>query len=108
MKLSVIRGGGVAGVVTKTEVESDDLSRENDETLHKMVQDAGVFELHETAEGPSHPDELSYELSVEHEGRRHTVRLRDSTMPEAVRSLISWASSVPGGRTGIDPGSRRG
>lgn len=99
----------MAGIVTKTELVSDDLSPEDAKTLHEMVKDAGVFELHEAEPRPTHADELSYELTVEHEGRRRTVNLGESTMPEAVRSLIAWSGSVPGGRTRIDPpGGRQG
>jgi hypothetical protein len=103
MKLSVVRGGGVAGTVVKTELASDDLSPEDAGTLHKLVQDAGLLEEGEREQPPSRPDELSYGLTVEHAGHSHTVNLTESTMPEAVRSLIAWSGSVPGGRTGIEP-----
>ena len=104
MKLSVVRGGGLAGIVTQTELVSDDLSPEDAKTLHEKVRDAGVFELHEAPPSPpSHPDELSYELTAEHEGRTHTVNLTESTMPEPVRSLIAWSDSVPERRMRIKP-----
>jgi hypothetical protein len=103
MKLTVVRGGGLAGTVVKTELASGDLSPEDAKTLHKLVQDAGLLERGEREPPPSRPDELSYRLTLEHAGRSHTVNLAESTMPEAVRSLISWSDSVPGGRTGIEP-----
>ena len=103
MKLSVIRGGGVAGTVVKTELASGDLSPEDAGMLHKLVRDAGLLERGEGESPPSRPDELSYRLTLEHAGRSHAVNLTESTMPEAVRSLISWSSSVPGGRVEIEP-----
>lgn len=107
MKLTVVRGGGVAGVLTETELASADLSSDDAETLHEMVRDAGLFELDESGPEPAHPDEPSYELTVEHGGRMRTVRLGESTMPEKVRSLISWSDSVPGAKTRIIPPGER-
>jgi hypothetical protein len=103
MKLSVVRGGGLAGTVVKTELSSGDLSPEDAGKLHELVRDAGLLEGGEEESSPSRPDELAYELTVEHGGRSHTVNLTESTMPEAVRSLISWSGSVLGARTEIEP-----
>jgi hypothetical protein len=103
MKLSVVRGGGVAGTVLKTELASGDLSPEDAKTLHELVRDAGLLERGAGEPPPPRPDELSYRLTVEHAGRSHTVNLTESTMPEAVRSLISWSGSVSGARTEIEP-----
>jgi hypothetical protein len=106
MKLAVVRGGGIAGTVVKTELASGDLSPEDASKLHELVRDAGLLEEGKEGEGespPARPDELSYELTVEHSGRSNTVTLTESTMSEAVRSLIAWSGSVPGARTGIEP-----
>jgi hypothetical protein len=106
MKLSVLRGGGVAGTVVKTELASGDLSPEDANTLHELVRDAGLIEEGEgepPPPPPPRPDEPSYRLTVEHEGRTHTVNLTESTMSEAVRSLISWSGSVAGSKTEIEP-----
>jgi hypothetical protein len=108
LKLAVVRGGGVAGIAIKTELVSDDLAPEDAKTLHEMVRDAGILDLQEAGPQPSHPDEISYQLTVEHEGRKRTVNLTESTMPAAVRSLIAWSDSVPGSRKRIDPGGRAG
>lgn len=106
MKLSVVRGGGVAGTIVKTELASGDLSPEDASTLHELVRDAGLLEEGQGEPPPPRPDEPSYRLTVEHEGRSHTVNLTESTMPEAVRSLISWSGSVAGAKTEIEsPGS---
>jgi hypothetical protein len=90
--------------VTETELVSDDLSPEDARVLRDKVREAGVPELHEASPAaPAHADELSYELTVEQEGRTHTVRLTESTMPEPVRSLLAWLDSVPERRTRIRP-----
>jgi hypothetical protein len=106
MKLTVLRGGGVAGTVVKTELASGDLSAEDAGMLHKLVQDAGLIDWGERESPPSRPDEPSYRLTLEQAGHSHTVDLTETTMPEAVRSLISWSGSVPGAKTSIEPPGR--
>lgn len=103
MKLSVVQGGGLAGAVVKTELASDSLSPEDAGTLHKLVRDAGLLEEGEGELSAPRPDEPSYRLKVEHEGRSHTIDLTESAMPAAVRSLISWSGSVAGAKTEIEP-----
>lgn len=104
MKLTVTRGGGLAGFVTLTEVASSDLSPDDAAEFRRLVEDAGGLVLQEEAP-PSRPDEPSYELSLEHHGRTRTVRLGESTMPAAIRALASWAFEVPGAVTRLVPSS---
>jgi hypothetical protein len=93
MKLSIVRGGGIAPIATRTEISSDSLSEADAATLRRKVEDARVLELADA--GGQHPEDLLYELTIEDEGRVHTVRLSDSALPDAVRSLIAWADSSP-------------
>jgi hypothetical protein len=107
MKLSVVRGGGLAGMVTRTELASDSLSPDDARELHEKVEQAGVLAMpEELPPAKPHPDELNYELTVEHEGRERTVRLSESTLPEKVRSLIAWADSRPEREHRIEPPGR--
>ena len=89
-----MRGGGLAGMVTRTELDTEALAPENAKTLREKVERAGLLEMPDTLASHGHPDELHYELTIEDEGRRHTVRLSDGTLPENVRSLLDWADSV--------------
>jgi hypothetical protein len=108
MKLSVVRGGGLAGMVKRTELASDALSAEDADKLHRKVEQAGLLESAEAPEAePAHPDELSYEVTIEQEGRQHTVRAPESALPDAVRALVDWADSLPEGKTTIQPPGAR-
>jgi hypothetical protein len=97
MKVSVVRGGGLAGgLLSRMEVASESLAPEDKETLIEKVKAAGVVELSDRAPtGTRHPDDLQVELSVEDEGCVHTVRLNESELPDEVRSLIAWADALP-------------
>jgi len=96
MKVSVVRGGGLAGVATGTAVSSDSLPPEEADKLKRKVEEAGVLDAPDQEPGrPSHPDELSYGLTVEHEGVKRTVTLREGEVPDPVRGLISWIDQHP-------------
>lgn len=90
MKVSITRGGGLAGITTQTELASEALppaaARELEE-LAKAVAPA--------KEAPtSHPDELHYRLTVG-DGDSITVDYSDGTLPEDVGRLIAWVDQRP-------------
>jgi hypothetical protein len=95
LKLTITRGGGLAGITRQTELASDALPDDDAATLQDQV--AGAEWLHEEArEAPGvHPDEMSYEVTVEHEGRTTTQRFTEQTLPESLRSLIAWVDGRP-------------
>ena len=110
MRLSVVRGGGIAGIARHTAVSTDALSAGDAQTLRAKVEEAGLFGLSDDLPDHAQPDDLLYELTVEDADRVHTVRLTESTLPEGVRTLIAWVDSVPGaedtiGARGSGPGA---
>src|SRR4051794_15101169 len=63
LKLTIVRGGGLAGITRQTELASDVLPTDDAATLHDQVE--GAEWLHEDAprDAPSgRPDEMSYEV----------------------------------------------
>ena len=105
MRLSVTRGGGLAGAVTRAELDSDVLSSEDARTLRDKVKEAGLLEHDDSPPSPpSHPDDLAYEVTIEDEGVRRTTRVHESAMSDAVRSLIAWSDSRPERRMRVDRG----
>ena len=97
MKVSIVRGGGLAGLVTTTAVEDARLSPEDATELRDKVERAGVFDLPPKLTGrPNQADRFNYALTVEDEDRRHTVLLDEDALPEGVSDLISWVNNAPG------------
>lgn len=104
MKLTVIRGGGLAGLTRQAELSADALPPDEATKLSELVGGAGLLDEVAPREAPpAHPDELSYEVSVEHEGRARTRRFTERTLPDEVRFLIAWIDSRPEQRTSIVP-----
>jgi hypothetical protein len=96
LKLTITRGGGLAGLTRQTEVASDALPPGEAAKLHELVEGAGLLgDAAPRDAPPAHPDEMSYEVTVEEGGRTRTQRFSEQTLPESVRSLISWTDSRP-------------
>lgn len=104
MKMSIVRGGGFAGLVTVTTADTAALAPEDARTLRAKVEQAGLFDLPEHMSGPpGQPHPFTYALTVEDQGRAHTVRVSEEDLPESLGSLISWVSSVPGRQERVLP-----
>ncbi len=99
----------MAGLVKTTTANSDLLSPEHAEMLQAKVEEAGLFaqpsELGAPAKGA---DRFSYKLIIEDQGRTHSVLLNEDDMPQELRALIDWVSSVPGHQDRLgSPGKER-
>jgi hypothetical protein len=96
VKVTIVKGGGIAGLATRTELATDALSPDDATALREKVAESGVLEATSPERrGAAFPDEQQYELTVEHKGESHTVRLGESDLPDSVRSLINWTESHP-------------
>jgi len=104
VKLTITRGGGLAGLTRETALASDTLPPDQVAKLHELVDGAGLLGDAARREAPPvHPDELGYEVTVEHDGRTSTQRFTEQTLPDSVRSLIGWVDSRPEHRQSILP-----
>jgi hypothetical protein len=108
VKISIVRGGGLAGMVTQTTLDADDLSGPDAAALRAKVDQAGVFGPpgHATQPGRPQPDRFSYELTVEDEGRRQTLRLPEQDLSPHLQDLITWVNHAPARRQEIRPPGR--
>jgi len=96
MKVEIVRGGGVAGLTSRTRLISETLPTADAETFEKRVRESGLLTMpEEAARRPRHPDELLYAITVEDGDLERTLRFTDERMPEAVRSLVDWVDGRP-------------
>jgi hypothetical protein len=104
VKVTVVRGGGLAGLVTTTTADSDALAPDDAEALRAKVQGSGLLQLPARVSGPTRqPDAFDYAVTVEDGDHTQQVSLTEDALPPAVRSLISWVDTVPGRRDLIGP-----
>ena len=104
MKVSVVRGGGLAGAVQTTIADSEALAPDDADVLRVKVDEAGFFDLPPDAGSPpGGPDRFVYAVTVEDDDRAHTVRRAEVDLPDGLDALIAWVSSVPGRRDDVSP-----
>lgn len=95
MRLAVDRGGGIAGLVRRTEISGEALPPGDAQRLREQVQRSGLSEVAEPAPGERLPDETLYAITLEDAGRERTVRFSETQLPDALRDLIAWVDGRP-------------
>jgi hypothetical protein len=101
VKVAILRGGGVAGFVTRTELESACLPEALRPEFERQLQRALEANL------PSHVasgevDEPRYEISLDNGDEPITLRFTDRDVPEPVRALIDWTDGRSERHTSIE------
>ena len=88
--ISFMRYGGFIGRTSRAEIDSSELdATEADEISHMIVQ-SGFFEiLALSTQVLQMPDQFSYEITIEHGGKKRTLELNDTNVPELLRPLIN-------------------
>jgi hypothetical protein len=100
MRVSIIRGGGVGGLTTRTDLDDSSL-RENDRALFNQRLEDAI----ETSSSPPRqrlPDELQYEITLDSSKTTKTLRYSETDLPEPVRGLINWVDERPERKTSLD------
>jgi hypothetical protein len=104
MKVSVVRGGGVAGLTSRVRLAAAALPGEDAKALEGRVRESRLLTMPEPPRPPtSHADQLLYAVSVDDGENERTLQFSDETMPEEVRSLIEWVDSHPKGEREVLP-----
>ena len=96
LRISVVQGGGFAGLLRTTAADAAELAPADAETLRTKVDGAHLFDLRSVDDSSGLPDVQSYEITVEDDGRHNTVVLGERNLSPEVRELLGWLRSVPG------------
>jgi hypothetical protein len=93
MRLTIVRGGGLGGFSTRTELDAAKLPADAAQAYAGKLRAAAGAQSRGAA--PAHPDETSYELTIDAGGGPKVLRFTESTLPEEIRQLIAWVDSRP-------------
>jgi emfourin len=94
VKVSVVRGGGLAGISTRTELSAADLAEHDARTFAEKVRAAGLREGHEGT-GRAGPDQTLYEVVLDDGREPVRSRFTDDDIPDGVRRLVEWVDARP-------------
>jgi galactose-1-phosphate uridylyltransferase len=110
LRVSITRGGGLAGLVITTAVDTSTLTEKDAATLREMVRAANLEHVVPSSTSAAIPDEQTYEIdeqtyeiTVESEEISRTVVMSERDLTAAIRSLMAWVESVPGHERTIRP-----
>jgi hypothetical protein len=93
IRVSIVRGGDISGMVRRTELSSDALPPEAAEELEAMVATADIRGLASERPPERRPDETAYEIEIEDPRGTSVARLSETTLPESVRNLVAWVDA---------------
>jgi len=92
MKIRFERSGGFAGMITNVEIDADTLSAAQSQALALLVERADFFDLPAamTESATQGADRFNYRITIEADGRSHTVETTESAAPAALAPLLEW------------------
>jgi hypothetical protein len=93
MRVTLEQSGGFAGLMITRTIDTQDLSPTESQQLENLVNESNFFQLNSITELSPQPDRFGYTLSVEIEGRTHSIQLSETNIPDKVRSLLEWVQS---------------
>ncbi|GAP96137.1 hypothetical protein NIES2104_26720 [Leptolyngbya sp. NIES-2104] len=79
-------------MITKT-IDTQDLSPSEAQQLEKLVRESNFFQLSSIGEAFPQPDRFGYTLSIELEGRSHSIEISETNMPKSVKPIVEWVQT---------------
>ena len=97
MLIRLERSGGFAGMRKSYAIDTESLPQEEAGKLHELVNAADFFNLPAKFPAPKRgADYFQYRMTVEMEGKKHTVDVSDPEVPDKLRPLIQLIRSMQG------------
>lgn len=95
MKISFQSSGGFAGMHTSVAFDTDSMSSGEAQQLKDLITNSNFFELPPELPKPKRgsADYMGYSITVDSEGRKHTVITNDITMPSKLTPLVRFLQS---------------
>jgi hypothetical protein len=95
MHITVERSGGFTGIPLTKILDSASLPPQEATNLQQMMTAADFFALPSTIPSTPQPDRFQYRITVEQEGRRHSVTVGETAVPAGMKPLLNWLMTQP-------------
>ena len=94
MKIHFERGGGFAGTHITATIDSKQLTQDEGQELGELINTANFFELPSLMSSTKRgADRFNYKLTVETEGKRHSVLIDEGAVTPELRTLLQWLTA---------------
>lgn len=93
MRITLEQSGGFAGLLITKSIDTKDLSPSEAQQLEALVRESNFFQLTSISEASPQPDRFGYTLTIESEGRAHSIDMSETNLPEKVRPIVEWVQT---------------
>jgi len=90
MHVTIQRTGGFAGIPLTKSIDTAGLSAPEFSHLLQMIETSRFFELPALIPSNPQPDRFEYQISIEQDGKKHSVTAAEQALPAALKPLIDW------------------
>jgi hypothetical protein len=90
MHVMLQRTGGFTGIPMNKTVDVANMPSHDIGKFRQMVETAKFFQLPATILSAPQPDRFQYEITIEQDGKRHTVKVAETAVPAELKPLLNW------------------
>lgn len=90
MRVTVQRSGGFTGIPLIKSIDGASMSPQEETQLRKMIDEADFFQLPSTIQTIPEPDRFQYQITIEQEGKSHSVTCAETAIPPKLKPLLNW------------------
>jgi hypothetical protein len=84
------QSGGFMGLTISLVLNDEMLSKNENEHVHILIEQANFFELQTDTTGHPLPDQLLYRISVETATQKHTISIYENQVTSELQPLIRF------------------
>ena len=90
MRITVQRTGGFAGVPMNKALDIASMPDQEASKCRQKIDAANFFQLPATAAVKSQPDRYQYDITIELDGKKHSVTVPENAVPDKLQPLLNW------------------
>jgi hypothetical protein len=94
MHVTIQRTGGFAGIPLIKSIDAASLSASEIDDLERIIESARFFELPALIPSKPQPDRFEYRITVEQDGKKHSVTAAEPALPPELKPLVDWMMGV--------------
>jgi hypothetical protein len=92
MRIDFKRSGGFSGLRMSKTIDSNNLNPDESKRLIDLVEFTDFFDLPTVIAGTG-ADRYQYNLTIDWDGKMHSVQIGESAIPPKLMPLINWIES---------------